>query len=202
MNKVYRHRCLYAFGTVITRYDLAASEAEAAEQEARQYLVRHRIIEVVVRPTIGGSRGSLRPRSSPECQQKQYQVRCPPECPGEAVSGSDAMGRHHFVIIIAAIILTAFAAVGLAMLPWKIYALRTTASASHTPLMVADGPPSTGGVEKALLGVAGQSSLISRAGNTGFWVMFNDLLGASASDSNSRTGCAYSLTSADSGRHS
>ena len=35
-----------AFGTVITRYDLAASEAEAAEQEARQYLVRHRIIEV------------------------------------------------------------------------------------------------------------------------------------------------------------
>jgi hypothetical protein len=35
-----------AFGTVITRYDLAASEAEAAEQEARQYLVRHRIVEV------------------------------------------------------------------------------------------------------------------------------------------------------------
>jgi hypothetical protein len=35
-----------AFGTVITRYDLAASEAEEAEREAGQYLVRHRIIEV------------------------------------------------------------------------------------------------------------------------------------------------------------
>jgi hypothetical protein len=35
-----------AFGTVLTRYDLAANEAETAEQEAGQYLVRHRIIEV------------------------------------------------------------------------------------------------------------------------------------------------------------
>jgi hypothetical protein len=34
------------FGAIITSYDLAASEAEAAEQEAGQYLVRHRIIEV------------------------------------------------------------------------------------------------------------------------------------------------------------
>jgi hypothetical protein len=45
-----------AFGTVITRYDLAASEAEAAEQEARKYLDRHQTRSG--RPTIGGSRGS------------------------------------------------------------------------------------------------------------------------------------------------
>jgi hypothetical protein len=35
-----------AFGAPLARYDLAASEAEAAEQEARQYLERHRVIEV------------------------------------------------------------------------------------------------------------------------------------------------------------
>jgi len=34
-----------AFGT-LARYDLAASEAEAAEQESRQYLDRHQTIEV------------------------------------------------------------------------------------------------------------------------------------------------------------
>ena len=34
-----------AFGTPLARYDLA-SKAEAAEHEARQYLKRHRIIEV------------------------------------------------------------------------------------------------------------------------------------------------------------
>jgi hypothetical protein len=35
-----------AFGTPLARYDLAASEAEAAEQEARQYLDRYQTIEV------------------------------------------------------------------------------------------------------------------------------------------------------------
>jgi len=46
-----------AFGAPLARYDLAASEAEAAEQEARQYLERHRVIEFG-RTTIGGSHGS------------------------------------------------------------------------------------------------------------------------------------------------
>jgi hypothetical protein len=64
-----------AFGAPLARYDLAASEAEAAEQEARQYLERHGILRFG-RTTIGGSHGSSRPRSSPECQQKQDQVRC------------------------------------------------------------------------------------------------------------------------------
>ncbi len=49
------------------------------------------------------------------------------------------MGRHHFVIIIAAIILTAFAAVGLAMNARKIHALRTTASASFRSSMARSG---------------------------------------------------------------
>ena len=35
-----------AFGTPLAMYDLATSEAEAAEQEARQYLDRHQTIEV------------------------------------------------------------------------------------------------------------------------------------------------------------
>jgi hypothetical protein len=42
------------------------------------------------------------------------------------------MGRHHFAIIIAAIILTAFAAVGMAMSARKIHSIRTAASASHS----------------------------------------------------------------------
>jgi len=33
-------------GTPEARYDLVANDAEAAEQEARQYLERHRIIEI------------------------------------------------------------------------------------------------------------------------------------------------------------
>jgi hypothetical protein len=35
-----------AFGTPVARYDLAANKGEAAEQEARQYLDRHLVIEV------------------------------------------------------------------------------------------------------------------------------------------------------------
>jgi hypothetical protein len=33
-------------GTALARYDLAATEKESAEQEARQYLERHPVIEV------------------------------------------------------------------------------------------------------------------------------------------------------------
>jgi hypothetical protein len=33
-------------GTALARYDLAATEQDAAEQEARQYLERHGVIEV------------------------------------------------------------------------------------------------------------------------------------------------------------
>ena len=33
-------------GTALARYDLAAAEKEAAEQEARQYLEQHPVIEV------------------------------------------------------------------------------------------------------------------------------------------------------------
>jgi len=33
-------------GTVLARYDLAATEEELAEQEARQYLEQHQVIEV------------------------------------------------------------------------------------------------------------------------------------------------------------
>jgi hypothetical protein len=33
-------------GTMLARYDLVATEKEAAEQEARQYLDRHQVIEV------------------------------------------------------------------------------------------------------------------------------------------------------------
>jgi hypothetical protein len=33
-------------GTALMRYDLAATDAEAAEREARQYLEQHRVIEV------------------------------------------------------------------------------------------------------------------------------------------------------------
>jgi hypothetical protein len=35
-----------AFGAPLARYDLAANEGEGAEREARQYLERHRVIEV------------------------------------------------------------------------------------------------------------------------------------------------------------
>ena len=34
------------YGTALERYDLAATEREAAEQEARQYLEQHHVIEV------------------------------------------------------------------------------------------------------------------------------------------------------------
>jgi len=33
-------------GTALERYDLAATEKETAEQEARQYLEQHQVIEV------------------------------------------------------------------------------------------------------------------------------------------------------------
>ena len=33
-------------GTALARYDLTATEKEAAEQEARQYLEQHQVIEV------------------------------------------------------------------------------------------------------------------------------------------------------------
>jgi hypothetical protein len=33
-------------GTALARYDLVATEKEAAEQEARQYLDQHHVIEV------------------------------------------------------------------------------------------------------------------------------------------------------------
>ena len=33
-------------GTALARYDLAATEKESAEREARQYLERHQVIEV------------------------------------------------------------------------------------------------------------------------------------------------------------
>ena len=33
-------------GTALARYDLAATEREAAEREARQYLEQHTVIEV------------------------------------------------------------------------------------------------------------------------------------------------------------
>ena len=33
-------------GTALARYDLAATEREAAEREARQYLEQHHVIEV------------------------------------------------------------------------------------------------------------------------------------------------------------
>ena len=33
-------------GTALARYDLTATDKDAAEQEARQYLERHQVIEV------------------------------------------------------------------------------------------------------------------------------------------------------------
>jgi hypothetical protein len=33
-------------GTALARYDLAATDAETAKQEARQYLERHRVLEI------------------------------------------------------------------------------------------------------------------------------------------------------------
>jgi hypothetical protein len=33
-------------GTALARYDLATTDEQAAEQEARQYLERHQVIEV------------------------------------------------------------------------------------------------------------------------------------------------------------
>ena len=33
-------------GTALARYDLTATDRESAEQEARQYLERHQVIEV------------------------------------------------------------------------------------------------------------------------------------------------------------
>ena len=58
-------------GTALARYDLAATEKESAEREARQYLERHQVIEVAAghRPSVHRTRrGSFRqayPRLDP-----------------------------------------------------------------------------------------------------------------------------------------
>jgi hypothetical protein len=48
-------------GTALARYDLATTDEQAAEQEARQYLERHQVIEVC--PTTIGASRDLRGKS-------------------------------------------------------------------------------------------------------------------------------------------
>jgi hypothetical protein len=62
-------------GTPEARYDLIADELRLPHKKRGNIWSGTGSLRFGL-TTIGASRGSSRPRSSPECQQKQDQVRC------------------------------------------------------------------------------------------------------------------------------